>query len=218
MRYGRAGFMGIIAFSVAASGCLLKDASETWYVGRDGEVTWQVIERDIRSDAENPADRDTEELNYVTAVRAQNHPVARGLAKLGATSVETRLLHASQPFTTITTGTFRSTDELGARLIAMTGASGSSVVARTPSGFRWTLSLADGWPGPGEGQPDDDVSEVVNHLDALSVVLVDGRFTDSRHFDLSSDRRVASITRLESTRDALEGSAMTLMLEWTTGR
>jgi hypothetical protein len=54
-------------------------------------------------------------------------------------------------------------------------------------------------------------------MDTLRVVLVAGRFEHAEGFELSSDRRVASLkTKEESTHDQPEEPTVKLRLAWKT--
>ena len=51
------GTIGLAAVSFLASGCLIKDTTQTVYLEPDGTVTWSVLEKDVRSDAPRAEDR-----------------------------------------------------------------------------------------------------------------------------------------------------------------
>ena len=100
--------------SLPATGCLLKHDTHTWYLDPDtAAVVWTVSEQDVRSDASAATDRQNEELAWWNEVQAGNHPMARGLRRLGSPNPEIRVLRSRAPFHVLTEGTFQSIEELG---------------------------------------------------------------------------------------------------------
>jgi hypothetical protein len=176
-------------------------------------VTWAITEKDVRSDAQSPIDRQNEEWSYITAARAQNHPVARGLAELGPLEIRTRLLHATVPFSVFTEAKFVGVDVLGAQLISHLGLAGTSVVTRAVDGTTWTFTALDPHATNGASEPDDDLTAAVGTLDGLRVVLIDGRFLAADGFDLSSDRRVATLKTLDD-EPSKDNDKLVLRLSW----
>ena len=62
---------GLVAMAmlVAASACIQEDNTVTWFLDPNGEVTWSILERNIRSDAQNRDERMTEESQFIVAAR-----------------------------------------------------------------------------------------------------------------------------------------------------
>jgi hypothetical protein len=200
-----------VGLGLLTSGCLLKDDTSTWYLDPTGAVSWSVVEKDVRSDAQTAIDRQNEELSYIGAARAQNHPVARGLNQLGPMELRTRLLRATVPFTVITEAKFAGIDRLGTQIISRSGLTGTSVLSRDPEGTTWTLTAIDPHAVNGASEPDDDLSALP--IDGLKVVLLEGRFLSAEGFDLSADRRVATLLSFDS--DPFQDKAtMALKLKW----
>jgi hypothetical protein len=201
----------LAAAAVLTGGCLLKDVTHTWYLDETGAVTWVVIEKDVRSDARSPVDRQDEELAYYAAVKAGNHPAARGLRALGAGQLRTRILRSELPYTVVTEGRFANLEELGQRMITMSGLAGTSVVTRTGNTLEWTFSVRD--PHAEDVKPNEDVSALMGDLDTLQVVLARGHFESAQLFDISSDRRVATFDESQ-LKDADENAVVVLRLKW----
>ena len=202
----------LLVLGTLASGCLLKDELHAWYVDRTGGVVWVVIEKDIRSDAQAAADRDGEEATYWASVKSETHHMARGLRLLGAEAMRTRVLRAESPFTVVTEGRFAGLGELGQRLIVHAGLTGSSIATRADGKWEWTMTVRDPHAtGDSTERVDDGLAALVAGLDKLEIVLVSGRFEDATGFDLSSDRRIATLKEDSSGNDE---STVTLMLRW----
>jgi hypothetical protein len=208
-----AGIAGFVALITA--GCLQKDTTETWYVGATGDVHWVVTEKDVRSDANTVDARLEEESGYWLAVQQQRHPVAMGLQELGGLKARTLVLRGESPFTVQTDARFTGLDELGRRLLASIGAIGTSLVTRDGPVSTWTLTVRDPSAESSVSEPSEGVSALMNDLDKLKVVLIAGRFDAADGFDLSGDRRVATLKVIEeTTHEQTEQAAITLRLVW----
>ena len=202
------------ALSVGTTGCLLKDRTDTWYLDPGGAVTWSVTEKDVRSDARAAVDRQNEEGNYITAVRNQQHPIARGLALLGPIDVHTRILRAAVPYTVVTDGRFASIDVLGRWMIVRLGLAGTSVLERTADGTTWTFSVRDPHAEGAAHENDDSLSALMDGLDDLKVVLVTGEFLAADGFELSGDGRVAAYKKDDETAKRDGDAVIVLRLRW----
>lgn len=212
-----AGAMAGLLASAASSGCLLKDVSELWYVDGSGAVTWVVQETNVRSDANSAIDRHNEESIYWLAVQQERHPMAAGMQELGGSKIRTLALRGEVPYTVRTEARFAGLDELGQRLIAASGATGTSIVARDGLSWEWTMVVRDPWAAGTTAEPSDNVTALMNDLDKLQIVLVNGRFESAEGFALSSDGRTAAMVSKEETRNGAEEPAVTLRLKWKGG-
>jgi hypothetical protein len=215
---GRITALGACALAaIAASGCLTKETTETWYVNPSGEVTVVMLEKDVRSDANTLADRQAEESQYWLAVQQQRHPVAAGLQELGGARLRTVVLRDEVPYTVHTEARFSGLDELGRRMIASINVLGTSILVRDGTTWDWTMTIRDPSAPMSVSEPSDNVSAVMADIDTLRVVLVAGRFEHAEGFELSSDRRVASLrTKEESAHDQPEEPTVKLRLVWKT--
>lgn len=209
----RAAFAAVMTAAVLSAGCLLKDVAETWYLDENGAVTWVVAEKDVRSDAQAPADRDEEERAYYQSVKQENHPAARAFRALGADKLRTRILRGELPFTVVTEGRFSGLDVLGQRVIIATGLAGSSVVTRDDNTFDWTFTVRD--PHAESPKADEDVTALMSDLDKLQVVLTKGHFDSGQLFTISKDRRVATFDESQ-LKDVDENTVVVLRLRWRT--
>jgi hypothetical protein len=208
-------FAVLIAAALASGGCLQKDVTETWYLEPDGGVTWVVMEKDVRSDAQAEADRRNEEETYYQDVMREVHPAARGFRALGAAKLRTRILRSEIPFTVVTEGRFAALDDLGQQIISMSGLAGTSILTRDGAIREWTFTIRD--PHAEDPRPNEDVVALLGDLDTLQVVLVTGRFERAQLFELSSDRRVAKLDRSQ-LKDMDETATITLKLKWTASK
>ena len=204
---------GLAVLTIAATGCLLKDTTHTWYLHPGGSVTWTVVEANVRSDARAAADRTNEELAYWESVRSGTHDMAEAFRALGATTPRTRIVRAEVPFTVITDATFPALDDLGRQLIRQTGLAGASELLRDGDAWQWTMTIRDPHAPDSEPDPDNGILALAESLETLTIVLVTGRFESAEGFTLSSDSRVAMFDE-KTTKAGVESSLLVLRLRW----
>jgi len=141
------------------------------------------------------------------------HPAARGFRILGAAKLRTRILRSEIPFSVVTEGRFAALDDLGQRIISTSGLAGASVLTRDGASREWTFTIRD--PHAEDSRPDEDVMALLGDLDRLQVVLVTGRFESAQLFEISADRRVATIDRAQLEKMD-ESAVLVLKLKWRT--
>jgi hypothetical protein len=207
----------VMAAMLLTSGCLLKDTKETWYLGQKGAVKWVVTESDVRSDAQAPTDRQNEETTYRLAFERQDHPMVRGFRELGLVDIRTIVLRNEAPFTVRTEAQGLTIGELGMHIIARAGLWGVSTLEHDGDTWTWKFTARDLHAPDAAAKPDDDLGAVLNDLDSLSVVLVDGRFLSATGFKLSGDGRVATIAADNHGAAGDDESMMVLELKWIAG-
>lgn len=202
--------------SVLASGCLVKDVTHTWYVDDKGVITWVVHEKDVRSDAKADQDRRTEEAEYWLGVQQDRHSMVQAFRELGGISPRTTVLRATVPYSVQTEAKFAGLDVLGQRLIGAIGGTGASTIVRDGAAWTWTFVVRDPSAFGTMGEPTDAMTDLLADMEHLHVVLVNGQFESSEGFELSADRRVATLkTETPSSRDGDTNSpVVTLRLVW----
>jgi hypothetical protein len=203
---------GTILVMLLGGGCLQREVTETWYLDPSGAVTWSVIEREVRSDAQDALDRQNEEEAYWMSVQRDDHPVGRGLRLLDPVAIRTIPWRREAPFTVVTEARFPSIELLGRRLIERLGWPASSVVVRADDVRTWTLTLRDPQTAGDSDHFDDDLMAIAGDLDQLRVVLTAGRFQDAVGFTISADARVAVIAWPDGTN--AERPTVVLRLTW----
>ena len=202
----------MVAALVSAS-CIRRDSAATWYVDAAGHVTWSILERDIRSDSAARNDRETEESQFIAAVKSQTHGAARGLARLGASQLKVTILQEKPPFTVLTEGQFPGLGEMGTRLITRFGLSGESVVTRDGNTWTWTMHISDP-KASSSAEPEKDGDELGDLLgDRLTVALREGRFIGATGFALDDEARIATLKK-EDKLDIGEDGVLRMMLRW----
>ena len=211
-RFVRAAAICTVA-GLMLSGCLLKDTTETWYVDANGAVNWVVTEKDVRSDASAIADRQQEESVYWLGVQQQRHPIAMGLEEMGGAKLRTLVLRGESPYTVQTDARFTGLDEIGRRLLAVTGSLGESVVKHEGDAWEWTFVVRDPKSFGSVTEPSDNVTALMSDISQLRVVLIAGHFESALGFDVSNDGRVATVDEKYLDHQD-EQPAATLKLKW----
>jgi hypothetical protein len=210
------GVAALVAVVIPESGCLQKDVTEAWYLEPNGAVTWQVAEQYVRSDGDSLEARHAEEQAYIDAVRVGRQPVARGLMRLGVTMPETRIVRGTAPFAVVTDGHFSDIGMLGRQLLAATGNGGSSILQQSAGTFTWTLTVIDNGQGDSSvGDHDDALPALLADFEHLRIVLIDGHFTSAQGFELSSDRRVATLTAFSDEARLSNDPTLVIGVSWT---
>lgn len=176
---------------VLASACIQEDNTVTWFLDPNGEVTWSILERNIRSDFKNRDERMTEEAQFIVAARVHQHPAMTGLQRLVATNIKDTILQDKPPYSVMTEGHFRSLEEVGRRLFVAYGIKGTSVVTHDREKYVWTLTI--------EATPADiseqDTAELTALLGTkLHVALREGEFVEADGFSINDDRRFAELS------------------------
>ena len=62
---------------LASAGCLIKETTHTFYLDPDGAIVWRVVEKDVRSDAEDVDERRKEEADYLNAAHTGESQMLR---------------------------------------------------------------------------------------------------------------------------------------------
>lgn len=199
--YGVVAVLGLLS----STACLQKDVTHTVYVSPTA-VTWSTIEKDVRSDHADQAERTAEEQDYILGARAGRHGVARALGALGATRIETTILRDDRPFTVVTTGRFGDVGELARAVIARLGIRGDASIDR--KGCERTFrAWFDTNEEPGAGA--DELTDVIGDLPLYRVALAGGRFTGATGFLIEADGAVASVDPAAAPEDGIVRVSLT---------
>ncbi|MCG6963970.1 MAG: hypothetical protein LJE95_11955 [Acidobacteria bacterium] len=202
--------------ALVLAACVLKTTRHTVYLEPDGSVVWTVLEEDVHSDARTAVDRRKEECDWLAAVHAGEHGVARGLALLGGDPVS-RVLRSERPFVVWTEARFDSFEELATRLVSDLQLPARLDVDSGAGGGGFTLELdlaaAEGMDGG-----DNPLIELLDGIENARLVLPEGEFVSAEGFELDENRRTAR--PLAPPDEVLEAKAGTIRwsLHWTTAR
>lgn len=206
------GLAALLAALAASQACLLRDVTETWYIDASGGVVWTVQEHNVRSDAQSAVDRQNEESLYWLAVQQDRHDIVMGLRELGGDKARTVVLRGESPFHVHTEARFSGLDQLGQRMIAAIGTTGTSIVTRDEGRWEWTLVVRDPAAVGSTVEPSAGINTLLGDLNRLNVVLTSGTFELAEGFTISKDRRVASFDEKELEDD--DQPSVRLRLVW----
>src|SRR5262249_16559510 len=199
----------IVSVVLLCPGCLVRDVTHTVYLEPDGSVTWTVLEQHVRSDGETPSDRAREEGGYINAINTDGHQAARAFAKLDPTDVHTTVLRAERPYATLVEARFARVDELMGTLGSKLGVGSDSTLERRDGLMSWTLTI---YPAPMSPSRDEDVDPLIDFFSSGTLMIVTGRFTSAVGFELSADRRAATV---QITKDILDDDSQTEPLRFS---
>ena len=200
-----------LVLALATTGCLVKETTHTLYLDPTGEVTWTVLERDIRSAADDSARRDAEEREYLEAFDRGEHGVELALHRLGG-RVEATWLRRERPYTTMTEARFDSAADLAESLLAGLAIPGR--VELTAAGgeyhLRLTLELADA----GDDVLYEELLELYEDRESYRIVLTRGTFTAARGFELAESDTQAMLEEVSEEELESRGGVLELGLSW----
>ncbi len=198
------------------AGCLQKDTTHTVYLAPDGSASWQVSEVNVHSDANEVDKRVGEEQQFIGAALLGTHGAARGLASLHPLDpVRTTVLRDERPFHVVTAARFSAVDRTIEQFFLEMGVRTSASIVR--DGPQTTLRVRLDFSHP----PDDrktEVSELLDDIERLRLVLTEGRFGAGSGFDVA-DQIVATLSKDWLARAELAHEAKTpiaLALSWST--
>jgi hypothetical protein len=194
----------------SAAGCLRKDVTHTLYMSPSG-VTWSTIEKDVRSDEAEPGRRQAEEQDYVLSARAGQHGVAKALALLGGTRIQTTVLRRDRPFTIMTEGQFVSLSDLAVAMMGARGIRGDASIDR--NGCERTLRV---WfdVESNTGERLNAFTELMSEATSYRLVLTDGRFLRAEGFTIEEDGMIATPgASIDPSDDGIVRASLT----WTEG-
>lgn len=210
----------ILAASLAATGCLHKETTSTIYLRTDGSLDWVVFERDVRSDEPDAAKREAEEFDYLNGIALDRHPVAASFRALGGQNVRTQLLRGTRPYAVMIDAGFDSLSRLVDSQLAVCGVNYD--ISQTAEGGTTTWRLwadvgVDGANLAGQdcGAAFSGVSEALD----VTLILLDGKFTEAEGFTLSgSDRATLADDDAFATALKERDGRLVLSLSWVAAR
>ncbi|MFQ5720477.1 MAG: hypothetical protein ACE5IK_13105 [Acidobacteriota bacterium] len=208
----------VLAATILSTACLVGRTTHTLYLDPSGSVTWVVLEQEVRSDAGDPQERDSEEANYIDLAYRGEHPIGQALQALFPTSSRVKILRRRRPFTVVTEAHYDRLDHLAVDLLR--GLSGVGTAELRMEGAQMLLELTIDVRATKES--DDEGEEILHPLvgepDDYRIVLTSGRFVDAVGFELQSRDTVAVPQSMEE--DELEermddDGKVTLSLRWS---
>jgi len=194
----------VLGLACLGAGCIEKDSRSVIYLEPDGSLTWTVLETDVRSNAETPADRAQEEADYRRTMLSNPTPLVALFTSLGGRQASRTILKDTVPFEVHSSANFDRIDVLFERLCA--AASYYCIASLGNDGERTTLTVEI----VGEldvKAPEQDA--LTDALGSLKFVLAGGRFVGSSGFVLAGDRAATLDDKV------VDDDPVTITLAWT---
>lgn len=202
-------WIAVAALSCLTAACLTQENRHAFYLEPDGSATWTVTEEEVRSDADESAEREREEREYLDAAQRGDQRVARALRGLGASWVETRVVREERPFTVVTEARFASAARMLEEFLVQLGLEAEATLdvglCRTRLVFRFSEKA-------GESDEGAEVEALLEPAEGYRFVLTEGRFVESRGFRLERDETVAVM--LDPDEQEYEGETAVYELTW----
>jgi hypothetical protein len=194
--------IAVVWLASLGTGCIEKDMRSVIYLNSDGSLTWTVLETDVRSNSEKPAERVQEEADYRRTMLSNPTPLVLLFESLGGRHVSRTVLKDTVPFEVHTSAEFDRIDVLFERVCA--AASFVCVAGVTSDGGRTTLTveMVSELEGPGS-----EAEALTDALGTPKFVLVEGRFVEASGFVVGG--RTAT-----TDEKAMEGDPVRLTLTW----
>jgi hypothetical protein len=206
--------LGLFAGFLLFPACIQQETTHSLYLSPDGQVVWTAIERDIRSDSRDPAERAREEQDVLDRVVAGMHPIGVALQQLGGDSVKTRMLRRERPYAVLTEARFASVELMIQRMLDVLKLRGSTAISREGSDVTLVVSIER--PSEDEDSPDDSaVAPLVDCAAPYRFVLTEGRFVSALGFTLANDGAIATLDDEAFEAAGEPGAVVTLSLTWT---
>jgi len=199
---------GVAVAAAMCGGCLRKEVAGTIYLAPGGTI-WTVVERNVRSDEQEPADRIVEEHDYYLAAGAGTHPAAQALRRLGAQSVTTTWLRRERPYTVMTEARFADLRQLATAILRDAGAQGDVSLVRDGCDTKFGVRVDVDSPPPTAG--DIALDALLTDLENYRFVLAEGRFTSADGFKILDEGTIAMWDENKGPADGI----LTLALGWT---
>jgi hypothetical protein len=205
--------LGVVLATLCSAACLQQQTGHTLYLSPDGAVTWTATERDIRSDADDPAERMREEQEFLNRLMAGDHPMLTAVRTLEPSSSRVRFIRRERPYTVLTEARFERADSLMQRLLDAVKVHGTATLTRDGD----ATSLAIVFEVPREEPDSSDESPIAPLIDfdePYRFVLTAGRFLPSEGFAIESGGSTAALDEEWMNEHCKPGATVKLSLNW----
>ena len=209
----KSAILGVFLAVLCSPACLQQQTGHTLYLSPDGAVTWTTIERDIRSDARDPAERAREEQEFLNQLSAGEHPMLVALRSLDPSNSRVRFVRRKRPYFVLTEARFDRADRMLQKLLDEVRIPGTANLTRTAD--QTTLSIAFEVPGQeSESSEESPIPPLADFDEPYRLVLTAGRFASATGFTLESDETVAALDEEWMRERCKPGNTVRLSLTW----
>lgn len=210
----------LIALAGLTLGCFEIPGKHVLYLDPDGDVTWTVLEEEIRFEAGSPKARLRQEEELLDRVAAGEHVAAVALSALYPRTLDSRVLREDAPQTVWTEASYPGIDLVYRNLLHLMGMPAVVVLDLEEDRAQLTITA---WPGAEEPESNgEEISEEAGDmLLALFVkcriVLTEGKFVSAEGFEIIDDGRAVQPVEVDTEEAEENNTPVTLSLTWTTG-
>ena len=176
-------------------GCMLDESTHVIFLESDGTVTWRVFQDLIRSDKDRVRSRAVEEDEFLEGVDDETDDLTDMFVDLQAEEVDSWFVRHSRPYTRVVEARFDGLDHATQALIDHGEADADVDLVRDGERLHYTLRIV---PQQAEDDGDEESWQWASHH--VRLALAEGRFVQSRGFELSEDGAVA-VPRALSTEE-----------------
>jgi hypothetical protein len=203
---------GVLTFCLLMTGCLVGETTHTFYLDPHGALTWSVLERNIRSDLDDPAERRAEEEGYIDSTWDGQHGVAQALEYLQPLELSWDVLRRTRPFSVLTEARFESPAHLAWTLMDQLGVRGDAWMETTADTTRFVMILEAEQEGEDEEGCAVLFALAADEFEDYRIHLTAGRFVDAVGFDIEGEENIAVPVEVEED----EAGELVYSLTWTT--
>jgi hypothetical protein len=208
----RALFAGLIALTTVA--CLVKETTHTIYLQPDGSLTWVVLEREIRSLADTPEQRLTQEEEFLQSFHAGQHATRLAFTALYCDRFASQLLREQRPFAVWSEADFSSLAQLANDIIDKLALPGQVSMWQDDDLMHWQLEVFTDQVGEDYEPWDESVLALVDDVESYQIRLTHGQFVAANGFQLDEDDSVARPVELTEEEIAANGNVARYSLSW----
>jgi hypothetical protein len=211
--------LAVVAAAAAVSGCLVKEADTTITIRLDGSGTWTIVDRDVRSAADAPADRLREETEFLDNVQAGQYEPALALDEIGCSEVSTQVTRGEWPYAAATECRFSDVGAVWQQLLDRSGLRGESSIETADGRRTWRMWVDTSGDAKDEATDRTTPADVLLSDNTLRFFLLHGRFIEATGFDLSDDGAVATMKAISGDEQEATHGVTEFALTWNaTGR
>jgi len=180
-------------------GCMLDETTHVLLLESDGTVTWRALQDLLRSDRNAVRERLGEEERFLDEVDAGEDDWSNTMADYGASEVDAWLLRDRRPYSLVVEGRFDDLEQLTQAVLDDAEVDADVTLEQRDEVVHYRLAVQ----APAEEVSEENVEDAWRWAARrFRLALAQGRFVDSRGFDVSEDGAVAIPRRL--TEDEVE--------------
>lgn len=212
----------LIALAGLTVGCFEIPGKHVLYLDPDGEVTWTVLEEEIRFDGDSPEARTRQEEELLDQVAAGEHVAAEALSALYPRLLDSRVLREDAPQTVWTEASYPGIDLVYRNLLDLMGMPAFVELEQEEDRTRLLITA---WPGADEDGSESDGDEISDEAGEMlmalfmkcRIVLTEGKFVSAEGFEIVDDGRAVQPVEVDTSEAEENNTPVTLSLTWTTG-